>query len=541
MKKHLFKAFMAIVLSLIIPASYSDLAYGKANDLKPCMVSISYGQVSMLTPDGTMLIAGDNEHGGIGNGEHGDYDEKTLDCLVLKPYAVMKDVSYISIQNISCYAVKKDNTLWSWGWDCRESLGNGREMWDTTLPNKILDDVKFVATGHGLHMLAIKNDNTLWGWGRNDSGEVGNGKREDVPRPVKVMSNIKYAAVGYGNSAVIKADDSLWVWGRNDHGELGIGSEESSMKPIKIMEGVKSVTMGFHRTCVLKKDGTLWIFGQNDHGEIGDGTTTERHKPVKVLNKVATITTKADGHMLALKKDGTVWAWGDNSNGGLGDGTRNDQYRPVKIMSDVQMVDCCYGNSVALKKDGTVWTWGLNNRGQLGTGDREDRLKPTKIVDLFKTTAGKNYTVPSYYLDGQLEDWSDTACIYLNAKEPNTPNHVVLRKIYAYMDNRNLYLAVKVSGKNPELHVQFDNNGDNMPEYRAEFSTDKKLIWTFKSTGKDKWKNGPELDSMYYDKNVYEIRIPLNVIGTPKHTSIGVGVLSEDRTYSATEGFLAVR
>jgi alpha-tubulin suppressor-like RCC1 family protein len=192
------KRIMALILILQIILPFSQSADTITAKEKSFAISTSGEVTGILTPEGQLYTFGNNEHGVIGNGFSGDYDGNTFDCFVRKPYLVMEEVEAVSIQNWAGYAIKKDHTLWSWGFNHRSALGyDFDKVYNWSIPTEIMEKVKFIATGHGLHMLAIKEDNTLWGWGQNDYGQVGNNKTKDVTAPVKVMSGVKYAAVGY--------------------------------------------------------------------------------------------------------------------------------------------------------------------------------------------------------------------------------------------------------------------------------------------------------------------------------------------------------
>lgn len=510
-----------LTITLILYADISATAPTPAKADVNCMVSSSGDTTGVLTPQGNVLMFGSNRYGQIGNGvDTSGYTGDSSDYAYTKPYCAMKDVTYISIQNLSAYAIKKDKSLWSWGNDCREVLGNGDGINISSTPDKILDDVKFVATGHGLHMLAIKEDNTLWGWGQNDYGEVGNGKTVDVGSPVKVMSGVIYAAVGYGSSAVIKEDHSLWMWGNNDHGELGNGTETDEKKPFKVMEDVKMVICGFHRTVALKLDGTVWAWGQNDHGEIGDGSMQERHKPVKVKNlkNIIEISTKAEGHMLALKKGGTVYAWGNNEDGEIGNGSKAERLTPVKVLTNVKAIETNEACSYAIKKDNTLWAWGYNASGQLGTGSTRSYSKPTKVFNLDTISVSGSCTIPSVYIDGNLDDWNNPDPIFKDKLSDAESKAADLYQVYGYMDKKNLYLAIKVTGNKSQIRVNIDVDGDSKTEYDLDFGPTRNLIFISKKT----WGDGPMQDTVNYDSGMYELSVPLSAIGNPKNASIWV-------------------
>src|SRR4051794_13159320 len=80
-----------------------------------------------------------------------------------------------------------------------------------------------VATGVS-HTCAIKKNKTLWCWGFNDHGQLGVGDTIVRNKPVKVGDQenwVTIAAVG-DHTCGLKTNDALWCWGSNETGELGL-------------------------------------------------------------------------------------------------------------------------------------------------------------------------------------------------------------------------------------------------------------------------------------------------------------------------------
>ena len=86
------------------------------------------------------------------------------------------------------------------------------------------------------HTAAIKKDGTLWAWGWNFKGQLGNGTNIDSNTPVQVGTDTNWQSVSAGreHAVAIKKDGTLWAWGRNDFGQLGNGTYKNSNMPVQI-------------------------------------------------------------------------------------------------------------------------------------------------------------------------------------------------------------------------------------------------------------------------------------------------------------------
>ena len=345
----------------------------------------------------------------------------------LKPVRIMSDVVSVAAGGDHSLAIKTDKSLWSWGSNSHGQIGDGsktvygvdeygygiiKEDNDRLLPVKIMDNVVFAAAGVD-HSFAIKEDGSLWAWGSNSHNQLGDGGDMDRSKPIKIMDNIIFVAAGEYHSLAITTNGDVWAWGYNNYGQVGDGTYMRRSTPVKIMNKGTSASLGgrigWEHNLAIRTDGGLWTWGSNNYGQLGNGTDDDMITPEKIMDNAAFAAT-GDDYSFAIKTDGSLWAWGSNTGGQLGDGTittyddegwdktkDGDKLKPVKIMDKAASIDAGYGHSLAIKTDGSLWVWGNNGSGQLGDGTittttynsngrrviKEDngKLIPLKIMD----------------------------------------------------------------------------------------------------------------------------------------------------------------
>jgi len=213
--------------------------------------------------DGTLWTWGYNNNGQLG-------DNTTTNRLT--PVTTFDGGT--NWKQISCgfrhtAAIKTDGTLWSWGRNDTGQLGNNNTGSPSCTPVTIFGggtNWKQVECG-GDHTAAIKKDGTLWSWGYNFYGQLGDNTTTSICTPVTTFgggTNWKQVSGGFYHTATIKTDGTLWTWGRNANGQLGINNTTTSIcTPVTTFAGGTNwkqvASGGYHTTAIKTSDNLLSI------------------------------------------------------------------------------------------------------------------------------------------------------------------------------------------------------------------------------------------------------------------------------------------
>jgi alpha-tubulin suppressor-like RCC1 family protein len=112
---------------------------------------------------------------------------------------------------------------------------------------------------------AIKKDGTLWLWGYGYNGALGNNAVTNRSSPIQTISGgTNWRSVTTGNNlgtaavtAATKTDGTLWLWGIGSNGELGDNSITSKSSPIQTISGGTNwrlVSLGGRQVATIRED-----------------------------------------------------------------------------------------------------------------------------------------------------------------------------------------------------------------------------------------------------------------------------------------------
>jgi alpha-tubulin suppressor-like RCC1 family protein len=251
-------------------------------------------------------------------------------------------------------AIGIDDTLWCWGGNSYGQLGVGSTFFQllptaVNVAGAIPDTWKTSSTGV-LHTCAIGSDNTLWCWGYDASDQLGNGvstSSQPSPAAVDISGSIpdtwKAISVGINHSCAIGIDDTMWCWGSDVYGEVGNGStnvNQASPVAVDISGSIpdtwKNIAAGGYNSCAIGSDDLLYCWGYDGSGQLGNGNEIDSYVPAPVHDESTAYaptwnTIVAGGGQdsiytdnpftCGIKTDGTLWCWGSDLYGQLGNGS----------------------------------------------------------------------------------------------------------------------------------------------------------------------------------------------------------------------------
>lgn len=349
-------------------------------------------------------------------------------------------------------ALAADGTIFTFGYNYYGQLGDNSNT-NRSIPVQVLEGVYNGTTYLGdntsnpiisvvvgdMHSMALAADGTLFAFGWNSNEQLGDNTNTDRTTPIQVLKGayngntylgdntanpIVSLAAGTYNSLALAADGTVFGFGRNNYGQLGDNTSTQRATPVKALKGgysgttylgdntanpITALASGGMHTIALAADGTVFTFGLSNYGQLGNDTVIDESTPIQVWKGVYNGTTylgdnnanpivavAAGQHFsIAMAADGTVFTFGQNGNGQLGNNTTARRSTPIKVYEGVYSGTTYLGDntsnpiiaiasggfySIALAADGNVFTFGFNTSGQLGDNSNSQKLVPVQVV-----------------------------------------------------------------------------------------------------------------------------------------------------------------
>ena len=162
-----------------------------------------------LKSDGSLWSFGYNGYGQLGDGTTAD---RSLPVQVkgANGSGNLTDVVSLAAGYLHSMALKSDGSLWTWGYNAYGQLGDGT-VTNRTTPVQVkggesgeeyLTDMMSVSGGNS-HSAGVKKDGSVWGFGYNNYGQIGDGSTINRNAPVRILAGsneglkLGYAEITY--------------------------------------------------------------------------------------------------------------------------------------------------------------------------------------------------------------------------------------------------------------------------------------------------------------------------------------------------------
>lgn len=270
-----------------------------------------------------------------------------------------------------CVGLRKDGTIWEWGWHVDGKSGSEPQQADPG------NDWVSVAAGQR-HALAIKRDGTLWAWGENSANQLGNGAGPNQTNLVQVGTDHNWAAVQglWASSIAVRTDGTLWAWGqipRFGGSQMSL-SAEPVPKQMCAETNWAGLTAGTFPVMARTQSGEWWNPFCGTPGPGASAASTCRFIVSNSLPDHVALAYLGEPKIFEVRSDGTLWesstpyAIGNWSSAGIG------KWQQMGQRSDWISIWGEFNTAYGLTSDGVIWTWGQDPSGE-PTMDLSSRLR----------------------------------------------------------------------------------------------------------------------------------------------------------------------
>ena len=223
-------------------------------------VNASSYAVAAIKSNGTLWTMGKNFEGVLGTGNTDDSYIQTVPIQV----GTSSDWQSIFSGDANFYAIKTNNTLWSWGKPTvlgyQEATGN-----DHRYPHQVNADTWKTISGCFNKTLGIKTDGTLYGWGSDSQHLISLNGFNQYPFQIGTDTDWKMIDVAQNFVIGVKENHTRWGWGSNWQNNLGNGNIINISQPTQLesatdWEMVNIDVNGSGISGGIKQNGTHYIW-----------------------------------------------------------------------------------------------------------------------------------------------------------------------------------------------------------------------------------------------------------------------------------------
>lgn len=352
-RKKLLVLFAAVCLLILIVFRINRQTHVRlklpTGNITPT-ISFGFSHGVILASDGSLWIWGENGLGWPTLGL-GKISEQPILCRIDRA------TNWISASagHDHNLAVKSDGSLWAWGANYRQQLGDGTKMMRNIPVRSCAGNDWQQAIAGRVYSLALKTNGTLWAWGLNNFCQLGIGSFKDPATAVQIGTATNWIKVIAGgvNTAGIQSDGSLWIWGANlSLGNTTPQSTNNLMVPTLLTADTNwvDVALDYNIGFGVKSDGTLWAWGKDANNFTKTNSSPAIPARIGTESDWQACTGNGCGqhYFLLTKKNRSVWEM--NGTSGL---------REIKVRKNIVALGGGRGEiGAALTDNGEVWTWG---------------------------------------------------------------------------------------------------------------------------------------------------------------------------------------
>lgn len=231
-------------------------------------------------------------------------------------------------------ALRDDGTVWAWGFNRTQALGQGCSTPDSTTPIQVkgpggvgfLTDIVQISVGY-THVLALRSDGAVFTWGTRDAATTGGGSSTPpitggvgLCSPAQIvgiggtgfLGNVVKLSAGSEADAALLGTGEVVTWGNNISGATGLAlSVGRNDTPARVpgLDSVIDIAMELRGGYAVKANGQL--YGWGTLVALGNGLASRavQEGPAAVASGFVSVSTTQDV-VTALATDGTARAWG---------------------------------------------------------------------------------------------------------------------------------------------------------------------------------------------------------------------------------------